>query len=112
DQFFIQDLTGGIAVFWNGQGTNQPPLPAVGDRVEVVAPMSHFNGLQELNPFATNITHSVTVLSSGNPLPAAQPVPFDPTSQTNPVVMEALEGSLVVASNVTLSTASPYFSSS
>lgn len=96
-QFYLQDDTGGIAVFVSG-GTL---WPFAGDRVRVVGPLGHFNGLFELNLVAANPTHSVEVLSSGNPLPT--PVEFNFSSANNPALMEsAIEGSLVVVSNVYL----------
>jgi hypothetical protein len=94
--FYMQDATAGIAVFWTG-GTNQF-VPRAGDRVRVTAPLTAFNGLLELGPNVANSAHSVTLLSSGNPLPA--PVVLDLNWQTDPVTMERYEGTYMVISNV------------
>lgn len=97
-QFYIQDSTAGIVVFVSGGSTIRP---AQGDRVRVTGPLGHFNGLFELNLVAANFTHSVEILSSGNPLPA--PAVFGFSTLTNIPVMEAsVEGSLLVISNVFL----------
>jgi hypothetical protein len=100
-QFYMQDNTGGIAVFWSGapKSTNIPPAGAV---VQVTGPMAAFNGLIEIQPFFTNALHSVTVLSTGNPLPAPQPLPFDPAISNTLATMKAMESMYFVASNVTL----------
>jgi Immunoglobulin domain/Lamin Tail Domain len=107
-EFFIQDSTAGIAVFWSGAAgsTNLPPAGAL---VEVIAPLANFDGLLELEPIFTNSLHSVTVISTGNPLPAPQPLPFDPDTQNNPAIMDMLEGSYFVATNVILDASSPIF---
>jgi hypothetical protein len=107
-EFFMQDNTGGIAVFWAGAAAGNN-LPQAGDIVQVTAPLSQFNGLLELAPTASNPLTSVVVLSSGNPLPAPQVLPFDPTVTANPAIMEALEGSYCVASNVFLDVTAPTF---
>jgi hypothetical protein len=105
--FYFQDSTAGIAVFYNGGYSNRP---AAGSRVRVTATLSHYNGLLEMMPNATNQIDSVTVVSTGNPLPAATAVPFD-ASQSDPIVMEALEGKYVVASNVFLANPGTVFAS-
>lgn len=101
-EFYMQDASGGIAVFWSGANgtTNVPPAGAL---VKVVGPMSTFSGLIEIAPVFTNTLHSVTVLSSNNPLPAPQPLPFDPNITTNLAIMRQMEGMYFVASNVTVS---------
>jgi len=110
-EFYIQDSSGGIAVFWSGadSSTNMPPAGAL---VQVTGPFANFSGLLEVEPVFTNSLHSVAVLSTGNPLPKAQPLPFDPNIQNNPATMEKLEGSYFVASNVMLNLSTPTFVSS
>ncbi len=98
--FYMQDATSGIAVFWTG-GTNQF-MPAAGDRVRVTAPLTQYYGQLELDPHASKKEHSVTLLSSGNPLPAPLPLTLAAFAQPDPSVIELLEGSYVVVSNVFL----------
>jgi len=106
-QFYLQDDTGGIAVFVSGGASIRP---AQGDRVRVTGPLGHFNGLFELNLVAANFTHSVEILSSGNPLPT--PALFNFATLTAIPTMEAsVEGSLLVISNVFLQGAGGNFAS-
>ena len=109
--FYIQDASAGINVFWQyaPSSTNLPPAGAL---VEVVAPLANFYGLLELEPVFTNSLHSVTVISTNNPLPAPLPLPFDSATQNNPAIMEMLEGSYLVATNVLLDSSSGIFVSS
>ena len=109
-EFYLQDGTAGIAIFWTAAdpATNLPPAGAL---VRVTGPMANFSGLLELGPVFTNSLHSVTVLSTNNPLPTPQPLPFDPNIAGNVATMERLEGSYFVASNVFLDLAEPNFSS-
>jgi hypothetical protein len=107
--FYIQDSSGGIAVFWLGApaSTNLPPAGAL---VQVTGPLANFSGLLEIEPVFTNQPlQNVVVLSTGNPLPTPQPLPFDPNMQNNPATMEKLEGSYFVASNVMLNLSTPTF---
>jgi len=98
--FHIQDNTGGIDIFHRGGFVTD--LPAKGDIVTVRAPLLSFNGLLEFVPTNANPTHVMTVISSGNPLPA--PVNFDFTT-IDPALMESIyEGRLVIVSNVFLGT--------
>jgi hypothetical protein len=99
--FYMQDSTAGIAVFWSGapSSTNLPPA---GARVRVTAPLANFNGLIELSAAYNNPQTSVQILSTNNPLPAAQPLPFDPNVTSVAASMEKLEGTYFVASNVFL----------
>ena len=60
----------------------------------------------------TNSLHSVTVISTGNPLPAPLPLPFDSDTQNNIAQMEMLEGSYFAATNVLLDSSSGIFVSS
>lgn len=104
--FYIQDTTAGIAVFVSGGSAIRPKA---GDRVRVTGPLGHFNGLLELNLVASNPQHKVETLSSGNPLPTPKPLAF--SAQGDPATMEALEGSVVVASGVLLDLAQANFPS-
>jgi hypothetical protein len=107
-EFYIQDSTAGIAVFWNGaNGTNTPPA---GASVQVTAPLENpsFNGLVSLQPYYTNTQEGVKILSTNNPLPTPQPFPFDPNVTTPQ--LKAMESSYFVASNVFLTAASTFTS--
>jgi hypothetical protein len=99
--YYIQDNTGGIALFYGGGSTFRP---LAGDRVRVVGPLAVFSSLLEISPSASNPLHTAEILGSGNPLPTAKPFAF---SQTNDIVaMEtAVEGSLVKLTNVYFPTA-------
>ena len=99
--FHIQDETGGIDVFYyTANGPFLGAIPNAGDLLRVTAPLAQFNGLLEFSPTNANPTHELTLLSSGNPVPA--PLFFDFTT-INPAVMESTyEGRLVVVSNVFL----------
>ena len=110
-EFYIQDNSGGVAVFWSGAAasTNLPPAGAL---VSVTAPLNSFDGLLEIEPVFGNALHNVTVISTNNPLPTPQPLPFDPNIQNNATAMEMLEGSYFVASNVMLYLNTPNFVSS
>ncbi len=96
-QFYMQDDTAGIVVFFGGlSGALSQPKP--GDLVRVVGRLGSFNSLFEFNNSALNSYHSLTVLSSGNPMPAAKS--FNAFSLTNDLpAIEALEGSLVTITN-------------
>lgn len=105
--FYLQDSSAGVACFWAGNASAS--LPPAGTLVRVTAPLASFNGVLELAPVVGNVMHSVTTLSTGNPLPALTPLPFDATTQNDPAIMDALEGSYVVASNVFLELTPPTF---
>ena len=100
-EFYMQDASGGIVVFWSGASasTNLPPAGAI---VKVTGPLAAFSGLLEIEPVFTNLLHSVTIISTNNPLPTPQPLPFDPNVAGNLATMKKLEGSYFVASNVML----------
>ncbi|RME93846.1 MAG: hypothetical protein D6766_07420, partial [Verrucomicrobia bacterium] len=106
--FYLQDDTAGIAVYWRG-GANQF-IPEAGDRVRVTARLAHFNGLLELVPNTSQADTGVWRISTGNPLPAPTPLSF--AAKYDPATLEALEGSYVVAENVTFDTTDPNFPSS
>ncbi|HMP82917.1 MAG TPA: immunoglobulin domain-containing protein [Verrucomicrobiota bacterium] len=106
-QFYMQDATAGIVVFVLGGSSIRP---AQGDLVRVTGPLGQFNGLFELNLNAATFTHSVEILSSGNPVPA--PIPLDLATLSNfPVMESSIEGSLVIVSNVFLQGAGGNFAS-
>jgi len=98
-EFFMQDNSGGICVYWSGAAVSN--LPPFGAKVQVTAPLAAFNNLLELEPYYTNALESVTVISTNNQ-PTAQPLPFDPNVVNSLATMQKLEGSYFVASNVTL----------
>jgi hypothetical protein len=109
-EFYIQDNTGAIAVFWSGAPASTN-LPAAGDLVQVTAPLSQFDGLLEIEPVFGNPLESVQIISSNNPLPAPMPLPFDPNLLNNAVAMNNLQSSYFVASNVYLTSTPATFPS-
>ena len=94
--FYMQDATAGVAVFWAGGQSKF--LPKAGDKLRVTAPLTHFRGLLELSPNNSNAAHSVTLLSTNNPLPT--PIPFDYSWLSDPTMIEPHEGSLIIVSDV------------
>jgi hypothetical protein len=101
--FYIQDATAGIAVFWR----NATLAPRSGDRVRVTAPITYFNGLLELIPNGTNTTTAVSLISTGNALPA--PVALD-VAGTDFAATDALEGRRVILQNIRFDLTSANFS--
>jgi hypothetical protein len=100
-EFYIQDATAGIVVFWSGaaSASHMPPAGAV---VTVVGPASVFSGLLEISPVFTNTFHSVTWSNVG-PLPVPMALPFDPIIYTNANLMQKhLVGEYFAATNVFL----------
>ncbi|MBL7944098.1 MAG: T9SS type A sorting domain-containing protein [Flavobacteriales bacterium] len=63
---YIQDATAGIAIFPGGAGWGGFDEPQEGDEITVTGIISEYNGLFEVGPDLS----SVTINSSGNPLPA------------------------------------------
>lgn len=105
--FYIQDNTAGIAVYVTGGSTIRPNA---GDRVRVVGPLGTYSSLLELNLSASNPSHSVTTLSTGNALPGAKP--FNDFSLTNNLpAIESLESSLITITNVYFTTPGAVFGS-
>lgn len=97
--FYLQDETGGIAVYHSGAAGQVPPA---GARVRVTAPLSHFFGLLELAPVAGNPDHAVETLSTGNPLPAPRPTSPTELAGLSAADIEAdWEGRLITFTNVT-----------
>lgn len=103
--FYVEDTTGGMAVFWRGQSAEG--LPPAGSRVRVVGPVVQSGGLLQLAPEVGHPVHAVTVLEQDLPLP--DPVELDFEWLSDAVRMEALEGRRVRVSGVTLDTRSPLF---
>lgn len=104
-EFYMQDNTAGICVYWSGaNSTNRPPAGAV---VKVSGPLSSFDGLLEIEPVYSNPLHSLKVISTGGPLPIPLPLPFDPNVAGN---LKAMESCYFVASNVTLAAGSTFAS--
>ena len=69
---YLQDETAGIALYPGGQWTqNGWPDPQPGDELTMTGALSEYNGLLEVGP--DGIT-DVTVLSTGNELPAFQTI--------------------------------------
>lgn len=86
-QYYVQDATGGINIFHSGsQG-----LVNDGDEVEITGVIAIFNDLIEVEPSI------VTVLSTGNTLPAATSI-----AEADLTVDNANQGTRVVISGVTL----------
>ncbi len=97
--FYLQDATGGIAVFHNGAAGVVPPA---GARVRVTAPLTHFNGLLELAPAAANPDHAVVILETNQPLPAPRLTSPTELAGLSAADLEAnWEGRLITFTNVT-----------
>ncbi len=54
-EFFMQDNTAGIVVFWSGAAPAS--IPPAGALVQITAPMASFNGLIEIEPVVANLAH-------------------------------------------------------
>jgi hypothetical protein len=108
-EFYMQDTTAGIAVFWSGAAPSN--LPPQGAMVQITAPLTNFDGLLEMQPVFTNSQTPVIILSKGNPMPAAQPLPLDPNIVNSPSKMFMLGSLYCVASNVTLQATPATFTS-
>ncbi|MCU0621788.1 MAG: hypothetical protein MUC69_09815 [Gemmatimonadales bacterium] len=67
NRLYIQDATGGINVF----GAPQNCALQFGDLVEVTGTLIQFSGLTELASVTGGLPLTLTILSSGNPPPAA-----------------------------------------
>jgi DNA/RNA endonuclease YhcR with UshA esterase domain len=76
-EYYIQDNTGGIYVYFGNAGTNA--VPAAGSLVSITGTVQVYGGQLEIDPGSTN---DVTVLSTGNSLPAPQLLNF-PLIATN-----------------------------
>jgi hypothetical protein len=103
-EFYMQDGTAGIAVFWGGApgAPGSTNIPAQGTIATVTGPLGSFSGLLEIEPSFGSPFNSVTFHGATN-VPAPQPLPFDPNIVNNPTNMQKhLVGSYFVASNVFL----------
>jgi hypothetical protein len=108
-EFYIQDSSGGICIYWSGAANSS--LPSFGAQVQVTGQLAAFHNLLELEAFSSNPLESVAVLSTNNQ-PVAQPLPFDPNVVNTLATMQKLEGNYFVASNVTLAAGSTFVSTS
>ena len=104
--FYVQDATGGIAVFWRGNANDLPPA---GARVRVTGKLEQYNGLTELVPQTALPWTGVQVLSTDNPMPAPQA--FDYAWPANPAAAEAAESSLITVTDVVFDSAFTTFDS-
>jgi hypothetical protein len=97
--YYLQDATAGINIFITLGSTFRP---ALGDVLTFVGFLSTFQGTLELVADASNPSTSYTVLSNNlASLPAPRVIGFLPNVNTNnSPVGEALEGSLVMLTNV------------
>jgi beta-lactamase superfamily II metal-dependent hydrolase/DNA/RNA endonuclease YhcR with UshA esterase domain len=91
-EYYVQDATGGIVLFSGSQ--NFGPF-SVGDSVEAVGLVAHFNGLTEIS------ASSVTALPPGT-VAAASPQIVTVAQLANGGVGEALEGRLIRIEDVTI----------
>lgn len=92
--YYIQDGTGGVNLFLYGTSFR----PNIGDTVTASGVVSMYNNNMELICTAGNPYQPVTILSSGTNLPA--PFVLDVTMTNSAAFMEALEGSVVMVTNV------------
>jgi hypothetical protein len=102
--YFIEDTNSGkgIDVFHRAGFS----VPGQGQLVRVTAQLLSFNGLLELNPISTVTSHRVDVVGAAS-LPVDNVINI--ASAATPSYMDALEGSLVVISNVYLGTTNTTF---
>lgn len=98
---YLQDGTAGIAAYpGSGSMAGFETSVGLGDSIEVTGPTVSFQGLLEISPIT-----SFTIISSGNPVPAPQPVAL-------PDLSDDIEGSLVRLPCVTFNDAGGVFSGS
>lgn len=103
--FFIQDDTAGIAVFWKGGATHQPPQ--FGDKVRVTGLLGHFNGLLQFVVDPVRRGTQVESLAAGQSVPVPMAIDFDAVLDI--ARMERIEGSRVAALSVRLDTTAAEF---
>jgi hypothetical protein len=100
-QFFMQDGTGGIAVFVGGSTTIRPQA---GDSVTVTGPLGQFNSLLEMSLSSSDPSNGVITNSHGNPLPPGAVLPFGFTNSTAfggvSNAIRQYEGAVVTFTNV------------
>jgi hypothetical protein len=95
--YYIEDGTAGINLFVTG-ATATSFRPQIGDQVTAIGQLSSFNSTLELEVFQTNPYETVSILSHGNPLP--KPKLYSAIYTNNLPLSEAMEGSLVLMTNV------------
>lgn len=98
---YLQDETGGIALYPGNDWSSFDFIPAPGDEVSITGTMSKFANLQEVGP----VISSLTLVSSGNALP-------DPIVRTPNGLTEPYEGRIIRINNVTFSDGGSVFGSS
>ena len=91
---YMQDSNAAIAVFFGGS-TN---VPKAGDLIRVTGPLGTFNSLHEYNMTTNNPFHSIVVLSTNNPLPAARIIQLTLTNDL--AAAESVEAQLITVTNV------------
>ncbi|MBN2009191.1 T9SS type A sorting domain-containing protein [candidate division KSB1 bacterium] len=89
---YMQDKTAGTNLFVNGQFFNQL---AVGDSVEVVGLVNHYNGLTEIQP---DDTTQITILGKGK-MPEPKVITCADLADS---LGESVEGQLVMLKNITI----------
>jgi hypothetical protein len=111
-EFFIQDSSGGIAVFVAGGAATQPRQ---GDIVNVTGPLGNFNSLLQFNMTASDLSQIVTVTGHTNTLPAPVVLPLTFTNGVGFVsvsnVIRKYEGRYVTLTNVYFATPGGNFAS-
>jgi hypothetical protein len=100
---YIQDSTGGLAVFGRGVGQFSPAVK-IGDLVKVTGKVVNYNGLTEINPVSefVKLDSGLTTQSEQLTIPEILNEPWDGD--------ELYEGKLVKIMNVVLSTYTPNWS--
>jgi hypothetical protein len=98
-EYFVQDATGGALVYiGGGNATNDPPAGAF---VQLTGPIQSYYGELEIDPTSGVSSNSVHVISTGNPVPAPQPLNLDEmVTNTLDAYGIAIECSLVSLTNV------------
>lgn len=94
---YLQDGTGGIAVFYTEFST----ATSIGDSVIVTAKLSQFNGLTELVYSTFGGTPSFTIVSSGHPIPAPIVITLQQFNSQTWNGHEEYEGSLIRINGLT-----------
>lgn len=99
-EFFMQDNSGGIAVFVAGGAATQPRQ---GDIVTVTGPLGTFNSMLQFSLNSTDPSQRLTVTGHTNTLPAPVVLPFSFTNGVGYVsvsnVIRHYEGLLVTLTN-------------
>ena len=101
-EFYMQDGSGGIAVFVSGGAATQPRQ---GDIVTVTGSLGQFNSLLQFSLSASDPSTSVTITGHTNSLPAPVVLPFSFTNGSGAFVsvsnvIRHYEGLLVTLTNV------------